>query len=662
MSNTQTHSSRGPRKTARRSALPVAGSRTGKCLECCKILPDNANLCIVCQESTKSSSAIPALDDDDNFIRLLQSNQEALAFEQDEQLHFHISVHSRDAAPAYNAISYTWGDLDDIVSIFLDGHTVPVTYNCHFALWQAQFHHPRTYIWVDSVCIDQSNDAEKSSQVARMADLYARAIRVLMCVGHFAHDDLRLIDAGILDDQNVQDVIGFDYRHDNPAPSKLEVTAEDVLKSWQLSSLSGQPAITTVREAVRWSYESLLDCSYFGRLWVYQEFTSSRRREILHGRDRLLDHRVNQIISLCRGGMISAKDHPHGKSISAGPSTVSLSSITSAFGELECADPRDRLYGIIGLVDWRGEPPIKPDYSLSRFELACLLHERTLARWPKSPLDRLQVWMKYFQVDEHDSGKQRMLSARISPGSSRNALHELPTPPLLPALQDSSAPKDMYANTSYWTSQRQLYHQKYLTSLSNAVSSSPLRSPGSHEPLMLHVGNICVGYLCNGARPGDVVASFEPSRNERVELHLVLRKDGTSEDAPDITFFMVVGQAVMATNTICRDFAVATKRLWGRETNLSTEDWALFWYQAPPLSGTYQGQNRLMDYQAGRLFTPVSDSLRSGPSMFAIQNNNSYPPEEGLRDYGALHLPAEDNDVPEDEDEEFKYVNGPLIE
>ncbi|KAK5711325.1 hypothetical protein LTR17_018452 [Elasticomyces elasticus] len=230
MSNTQAHSSPGPQV---------------KCLECYKILPGNANLCEVCQESTKYSSVIPALDDDDNSVRLLQSNQEVSAGNDEQRLHFHISVHRRNAAPAYNAISYTWGDLDGIVSILLDGHVLQVTRNCWYALWQAQLHHPGTHIWVDSVCIDQTNDAEKSSQVARMADLYGCADCVLMCVGRDVLD-MELIAAGILDDQRVLYVIGFKYDRDNPAPSELELTAEDVLRSWQLDSLADQPATTAV--------------------------------------------------------------------------------------------------------------------------------------------------------------------------------------------------------------------------------------------------------------------------------------------------------------------------------------------------------------------------------------------------------------------------------
>ncbi|KAK4895175.1 hypothetical protein LTR27_006784 [Elasticomyces elasticus] len=391
MSDTQTHSSPGPQETARQSALPLAGGCTVKCLECYKILPGNANLCDVCQESTRHSSVIPALEDDDNFIRLLQSNQEVSAGNDEQRLHLHISVHSRNAAPAYNAISYTWGDLKDIDSILLDDHALPVTRNCRYALWQAQLHQPRTHMWIDAVCIDQTNDAEKTSQVARMADLYARANCVLMCVGRHVHD-LELIAAGILDDQRVLDVIGFDYHPDKRVPPELQLTAKEVMKSWQLSWPAGYIATTAVDEAVRRSYESLLDCPYFDRLWVYQEFTSSQRREVLHGPCRLMDHGFNQI---CRGGI----HHPRRMD-------------TAAFQNLECADPRDRIYGIIGLIDWKGDPPIKPDYSLSRFELACVLYDRTAGMPYSLDLGQLQSWRTFFEVDEHDTGKQKMLAAR----------------------------------------------------------------------------------------------------------------------------------------------------------------------------------------------------------------------------------------------------------
>lgn len=181
-----------------------------------------------------------------------------------------------------------------------------VRYNCRYALWQAQLHHPGTYIWIDAICIDQHHDAEKSAQVGRMAKLYAQANSVLVCVGR-SIDGLEPFDAGILDDGKDWEVIRKLYHFEGVAPEELELMALGVRRSWQSKPwhrsflhLDMLKATTAVPEVVRETYQSLLDRSYFERLWICQEFVSARRREILHGHRRLTAHRVDRILHLLR--------------------------------------------------------------------------------------------------------------------------------------------------------------------------------------------------------------------------------------------------------------------------------------------------------------------------------------------------------------------------
>ncbi|KJX96171.1 hypothetical protein TI39_contig785g00001 [Zymoseptoria brevis] len=44
-------------------------------------------------------------------------------------------------------------------------------------------HYPETYIWLDSICIDQEMDREQSHQVSMMKDIYVKADWVLACIG-----------------------------------------------------------------------------------------------------------------------------------------------------------------------------------------------------------------------------------------------------------------------------------------------------------------------------------------------------------------------------------------------------------------------------------------------------------------------------------------------
>ena len=52
-----------------------------------------------------------------------------------------------------------------------------------YALWQMQLHaHPRR-LWIDSICINQADNEEKSAQVSLMGTIYASAEYVAACLG-----------------------------------------------------------------------------------------------------------------------------------------------------------------------------------------------------------------------------------------------------------------------------------------------------------------------------------------------------------------------------------------------------------------------------------------------------------------------------------------------
>ena len=48
----------------------------------------------------------------------------------------------------------------------------------------------------------------------------------------------------------------------------------------------------------------------------------------------------------------------------------SFSEALELFSSLQCQDPRDKIYGTLGLIDWEHASPIEPDYSKSRYDLA----------------------------------------------------------------------------------------------------------------------------------------------------------------------------------------------------------------------------------------------------------------------------------------------------
>jgi len=84
----------------------------------------------------------------------------------------------------YEALSYVWGSNIGDREILCEGRTLLVTPNCEAAL--RRFRRPKKsrILWIDAICIDQSNLEEKGKQVPLMADVYHLASRVLIWLGN----------------------------------------------------------------------------------------------------------------------------------------------------------------------------------------------------------------------------------------------------------------------------------------------------------------------------------------------------------------------------------------------------------------------------------------------------------------------------------------------
>lgn len=97
----------------------------------------------------------------------------------------------------YNAISYTWGEDTKSHKIWVNSKPLQVTTNCHYALWQAQRHQDQFKgpIWIDAICINQADTAEKSQQVAMMSIIFASASLTLISLGPHCDDSEYFLEA-----------------------------------------------------------------------------------------------------------------------------------------------------------------------------------------------------------------------------------------------------------------------------------------------------------------------------------------------------------------------------------------------------------------------------------------------------------------------------------
>ncbi|KAJ3569671.1 hypothetical protein NPX13_g6005 [Xylaria arbuscula] len=86
----------------------------------------------------------------------------------------------------YEAVSYCWGDASITQPILLDGEPYSITLTLLGGLrYLRQEISPRK-LWIDSLCINQTDTAERSREILRMREIYRLARSVLIWLGDFA--------------------------------------------------------------------------------------------------------------------------------------------------------------------------------------------------------------------------------------------------------------------------------------------------------------------------------------------------------------------------------------------------------------------------------------------------------------------------------------------
>ncbi|KAK4200993.1 heterokaryon incompatibility protein-domain-containing protein [Triangularia verruculosa] len=96
-----------------------------------------------------------------------------------------LSCHSLDVEDEteYWTLSYAWGSPRATENIILEGRQWPVTVNLANALLFLRDRKQPVRIWIDALCIDQSNLKERGGQVQMMKDIYSGGKQVVVYLG-----------------------------------------------------------------------------------------------------------------------------------------------------------------------------------------------------------------------------------------------------------------------------------------------------------------------------------------------------------------------------------------------------------------------------------------------------------------------------------------------
>ncbi|KAF8857463.1 hypothetical protein BDZ45DRAFT_690939 [Acephala macrosclerotiorum] len=107
-------------------------------------------------------------------------------FEDSLEVNHHTAPFKTDDPQQYEALSYCWGSAQSAQAITIATLGTPnkgilrVTQNLAIALQHLHFQEQPHTMWIEAICISQSNNVEKGYQVAIMGDIYRLATSVVV--------------------------------------------------------------------------------------------------------------------------------------------------------------------------------------------------------------------------------------------------------------------------------------------------------------------------------------------------------------------------------------------------------------------------------------------------------------------------------------------------
>jgi hypothetical protein len=278
--------------------------------------------------------------------------------------------HPLAEAPAYEAISYTWGSGPKDHLVFLDGRWLPTSQKVRQILEGRASYWTERWLWIDSLCIDQTNSQEKNSQVRIMGDIYQTADRVVVW----------------LEDSNL-------------SPSKVTLAMflleniKFVVTRYQEYGPMLDPISMLVGTKAMWeALSELVSHPYWQRVWILQEIAKAKKVHLRCG-ERYTDWNsfwpmvfllsqdpANEIVARnCL--LLNASNEGLARGVMQIVVIASLQQTSNEAGLLDikdclartnrCAatDPRDKIFALHSMAKWHSKQdkilePL-PDYSAS---------------------------------------------------------------------------------------------------------------------------------------------------------------------------------------------------------------------------------------------------------------------------------------------------------
>jgi hypothetical protein len=282
-----------------------------------------------------------------NTIRLIRLGQGS----DDDPIHCSI-FHAQLGNQGYEALSYEWGSPSaDDPMMSVDSENIRTRKNLYDALWHIRLADQDRCLWIDAICINQSNVLERNHQVHLMGKIYSQAHRVIAWLGLARnHSDL-----------------GMDF-----------------LQEWNNSGRTSELWDSKLGAAEMKAISFIATRSYWRRMWIIQETQLASQLSLRCGTRSIpaealssYRYRINGYKEAKISSRLGTADTPadfllqqREKCLQGLPQSNLGPWLTWAVTqESLCTEPRDIVYALLGVAADCQSGIIEPDYTKPRKEV-----------------------------------------------------------------------------------------------------------------------------------------------------------------------------------------------------------------------------------------------------------------------------------------------------
>jgi hypothetical protein len=252
-------------------------------------------------------------------IRLLRLRRD------DDLMQHEICSCSLNDTPRYVTLSYTWGAPFLTFGFTVNGNkSLRIRGNLHefFQVYNDDVDEEE-YLWVDQLSINQSSIKERNHQASIMSNIYRGASNVLVWLQ---------------------------------------------LQHW-VYELPGLNLSTHTEGSASKAIKNLSQDVYFLRLWVAQEVMLAVKGQIMIGNDRISLERLRKAIAISKSALPNVLRTTTADNLlyTGEAPPFPLQRCIELFCQNNCEDPRDRVYGLMGLI--HENERLEIDYLKSTYEV-----------------------------------------------------------------------------------------------------------------------------------------------------------------------------------------------------------------------------------------------------------------------------------------------------